>query len=69
LKTRKEQPSIIPTQPQPVSKGGLTLSTRPKQVKNPWNADEQTLFIEALQMHGPKKMKEISDHIKTRSVT
>ena len=53
-----------------VSNGkGLTLSSRPKQIKNPWNEDEQQSFIEALTKYGPKKMKEIADHIRTRSVT
>lgn len=27
---------------------------RPKQHKNPWTSEEQKLFLEALDLHGPK---------------
>ena len=60
-------PAVKPP-PAPV-KTGLTLSTRPKQVKNPWTPEEQQLFIEALGKYSAKNMKAISDHIGTRSVT
>ena len=47
-------------------------------MKKPWNEEEQKLFLEGLQMFGPKckslnflfllGLKEISDHVKTRTI-
>ena len=37
-------------------------------MKVPWSEDEQKLFTESLEKHGPKSMKEIADDIGSRSV-
>ena len=62
------------------------MKERPKQIKIPWTEEEQQLFIDGLNIHGPKsnlysfylndyllmyffvELKEIADHIKTRTI-
>jgi hypothetical protein len=46
---------------------GLTLGRRPKQVKVPWNAHEQKLFLEAIEKYGHKRMREIAEYIGSRT--
>jgi SHAQKYF class myb-like DNA-binding protein len=46
----------------------LAPGERAKQIKTPWTDDEQRLFVEALELHGPKKMKELADHIGSRTI-
>jgi hypothetical protein len=45
----------------------LAAGRRPKQIKIAWSDDEQKLFLEGLAKHGSKKIKEIANHIGTRS--
>uniref|UniRef100_A0A7S3MJV5 HTH myb-type domain-containing protein n=1 Tax=Favella ehrenbergii TaxID=182087 RepID=A0A7S3MJV5_9SPIT len=44
-------------------------SERPqKQKKQPWTLEEKKLFKEALDRYGPKALKEISEHVGTRTL-
>ena len=40
----------------------------PKQKKQPWVLEEKKLFKEALDKYGPKALKEISEHVGTRTL-
>ena len=40
----------------------------PKQKKQPWTLDEKKLFKEALEKFGPKALKEISEHVGSRTL-
>ena len=39
-----------------------------KQKKQPWSIEEKKLFLEAIEKFGTKALKEISEHIGTRTV-
>ena len=45
-----------------------SLDRPAKQKKQPWTLEEKKLFKEALDKHGPKALKEISEHVGTRTL-
>ena len=53
---------------QPVSMIARNSEKQIKQKKMPWTLEEKKLFLEALEKYGPKALKEICEHVGTRTI-
>jgi len=51
-----------------ISEQKIGDKTKKKQVKHPWTDDEHKLFLEALEKFGPKKLRDLTQYIKTRTL-